>query len=100
MGIEWFRDLSITMLGFVTMAVLIFITVLVYRLYREARSTLLLVKAASKSAYDTVTLVQEGIKPVLSGLVFIQGIRQGFERLSKILGIKKGGQENEQGTVG
>jgi hypothetical protein len=52
-GIEWFRDLSITILGFVTTTVLIFTTILVYRLYRTLTSTLLLVNAASKIALDT-----------------------------------------------
>ncbi len=84
MGIEWFRDLSIAILGFVTTAVLILIAVLVYRLYREVKSTLLLVKAASQIAYDTVTLVQEGIKPLLSILALIQGILGGFKGISKI----------------
>ena len=84
MGIEWFRDLSIAILGFVTSTVLIFVTVLVYRLYREVKSTLQLVKAASKIAYDTVTLVQEGIKPLLPILAVIQGIRGGFEAISKM----------------
>jgi len=86
MGIEWFRDLSITILGFVTTAVLIFTAILVYRLYRTIKSTLLLVKAASKIAYDTATLlqVQEGIKPLLPILALIQGIRGGFEGISKM----------------
>ncbi len=84
MGIEWFRDLSITIMGFVTTAVLIFIAVLVYRLYRTAKSTLSLVKAASKIAYDTAILVQEGIKPLLSILELIQGIRGGFTGISKM----------------
>ncbi len=83
MGIEWFRDLSIAILGFVTTAVLIFTAILVYRLYRTIKSTLLLVKAASKIVYDTVTLVQEGIKPLLSILALIQGIRVGFKGISK-----------------
>jgi len=72
MSIEWFRDLSIAILGFVTTAVLIFVTVLIYRLYRRTNSALLLVKAASKIAYDTVALVQEGIKPLLPILALIQ----------------------------
>ena len=84
MGIEWFRDLSITILGFVTTAVLIFTAILVYRLYRTIKSTLLLVKAASKIVYDTVTLVQEGIKPLLTILAVIQGIRGGFQGINKI----------------
>ena len=88
MSIEWFRDLSIAILGFVTTAVLIFATVLVYRLYREVKSALLLVKSASKIAHDTVSLVQEGIKPLLPILTLIQGIRGGFKGISKI--FKKG----------
>ena len=133
MGIEWFRDLSIVILGFVTTAVLIFTAVLVYRLYRKTKSTLLLVKAASKIAYDTVTLVQEGIKdavytvtlvqegiqdtvtlvqegikdtvtlvqegikPLLPILALIQGIRMGFEGISKMFKKEsnEGGNSNE-----
>ncbi|MDP3880356.1 MAG: hypothetical protein Q8Q07_08665 [Dehalococcoidales bacterium] len=88
MGIEWFRDLSIAILGFVTTAVLIFITVLIYHLYRKANSALLLAKSASKIAYDTVALVQAGIKPLLPILTLIQGIRGGYKGISKI--FKKG----------
>jgi apolipoprotein N-acyltransferase len=65
-GIEWFRDLSIVILGFVTTAVLIFTAVLFYRLYRKIKSTLLLVEAASKIAYDTVVLAKEGIKDTVT----------------------------------
>jgi len=88
LGIEWFRDLSIAILGFVTSAVLIFVTVLIYRLYRRANSALLLVKEASKIAHDTVSLVQAGIKPLLPMLTLIQGIRGGYKCISKI--FKKG----------
>ena len=84
MGIEWFRDLSIAILGFMTTAVLIFAAVLAYSLYRTIKSTLLLVKATSKITYDTVTMVQEGIKPLLSILALIRGIRQGFQGISNI----------------
>jgi hypothetical protein len=86
LGIEWFRDLSITILGFVTTAVLIFISVLCYRLYRKANYTLQLTKSASKIAYDTVTLVQQG--PLITILTLIQGIRGGFKGIGKI--FKKG----------
>jgi hypothetical protein len=88
MGIEWFRDLSIAILGFVTTAVLIFAAILAYRLYRRANSALLLAKSASKIAYDTVALVQEGIKPLFPILTLIQGIRGGCKGISKI--FKKG----------
>ena len=84
MGIEWFRDLSITILGFVTSGVLIFTAVLAYRLYRSTQSTLMVVKAASKVAYDTATLVQEGVKSLLPILALMQGIRGGFEAIIKM----------------
>ena len=84
MSIEWFRDLSITILGFVTTAVLIFTAALVYRLYRTLKFTLLLVKETSQIAYDTVRLVQEGIKPLLPILAVIQGIGGGLKDIIKM----------------
>ena len=84
MGIEWFRDLSITILCFVTTAALIFIAIMVYRLYRQIKSTLQLVNAAAKTVQETVTLVQETIKPMLPMLAIVQGIRGGFEFVSKM----------------
>ena len=95
MGIEWFRDLSIVILAFVTTAVFIFTAILVFRLYRIIKSTLLLVKAASKTVYDTVSLMQEGIKPLLTILELIKGIRGGFEGISKM--FKKENKENNEG---
>ena len=84
MGIEWFRDLSITILGFTSTVVLIFIGLLVYRLYRIAKPALLLVKATSKIAYDTVTQIQEGLKPLLTLLALIKGFSGGFQSISKM----------------
>lgn len=81
MGIEWFRDLSIAILGFVTTALLIFTAILVFRLYRMIKSTLLAVKATSKIVCDAVHLVQGG--PFSTILALIQGIRRGFECFNK-----------------
>ena len=95
MGIEWFRDLSITILGFTASVVLIFMAVIAYRLYRSARLALLSIKAASQSISDIVTLVQEGIKPVIWILALIKGIREAFEGISKM--FKKGSDEGGNG---
>jgi hypothetical protein len=95
-GIEWFRGLSITILGFVATGVLIFTAVLAYRLYRSTQSTLLVVKAASKVAYNTATMVQEGVKSLLPMLALIQGIRGGFEAIIKM--FKR--ENNEGGNTG
>jgi hypothetical protein len=92
MGIEWFRDLSITILGVVTSVVLIFVMILVYRLYRTLKSVLKLVKATAASANETLLLIQEGLKPLLSILAIFQGIREGFKGISKIFN-----KENDEG---
>jgi hypothetical protein len=84
MGIEWYRDLSITILGIVASVVLIFGAILGYRLYRTLNSTLLMVKGASKIAYDTVLLVQEGIKPLLSIFSLIQGLVGGLGSITRM----------------
>jgi hypothetical protein len=97
LGIEWFRDLTIVIMGLVTTVVLIFIAVIVYRMYRSIKPALLMVKAASKITYDTVAMVQESIKPLLSILTLIQGIRGGFESISKMFKkeTNKGGDSDE-----
>ena len=97
MGIEWFRDLSITILCFVTTAVIIFASILGYRLYRKAKSALQLAESAAKKAYDTVTVVQEFIKPLLPIISLIQGICGGLGGISKIFnkGNNEGGNNDE-----
>jgi hypothetical protein len=97
MDMAWFRDLSITILGFVTTAVLIFASILGYRLYRKAKSALQLAESAAKKAYDTVTVVQEFIKPLLPIISLIQGICGGLGGISKIFnkGNNEGGNNDE-----
>lgn len=97
MGIEWFRDLSITILCFVTTAVIILIAILIFLLYRKAKSALQLAESAAKKAYDTVTIVQEFIKPLLPIISLVQGICGGLGGISKIFnkGNNEGGNNDE-----
>ena len=84
MGIEWTRDLSITILGFVASGVLIFAAVLAYRLYRETTSAMSQLKAASKRACDTAFLIQEIIKPLIPVVTLVQGVRAGIKGIINI----------------
>jgi len=132
MDMAWFRDLSITVMGFVTAAVLIFVAILIYRLYRELTKVLFImqtliksinetvdivegvikttsqnindavaemkdnIKLMSKGISDTVIRMHEGIKPLLPVLTFIEGIRDGFKRVSKIFKKEsEGGNSHE-----
>jgi hypothetical protein len=120
MDIEWFRDLSIIIMGFTTTALFIFTVIIIYLLYRKITQTLILVQTLINSVKDTVNIVegiikttsqnindtvtevkdgisliskgiddtirkvQEGVKPLLSIIALIQGIRGGFEGICKI----------------
>jgi hypothetical protein len=84
MDMAWFRDLSITVLGFVTTVVLIFASILGYRLYLKAKSVLQLAESTMQSAEDIVTLVKEFIKPMLPIMALIQGICAGLGNIGNM----------------
>ena len=69
MGIEWYRDLSITLMGFAATAAflftaisVIFAAILCYLMYRKIAVMLLLGKTLLNSVNDTVNTVEESIK--------------------------------------
>jgi hypothetical protein len=93
-GIEWFRDLSITILGFVTSAAIIFGAVLGYRLYRATQSTVSVMRSAAEMAHETVSQVQAMIQPLLPILAVIQGIRSGFQTISDMFKKESNHKEN------
>jgi hypothetical protein len=88
--------LSITILGLVTSVVFIFGAVLGYRLYRTTQSTLLLVRSTAKMAHETVSEVQAALKPLLSILAVIQGIRSGFQTVGDM--FKKESNQKEKSS--
>lgn len=93
MGIEWFRDLSITILAFVLTVVIILMAIALLRIYRELNSAVLIVKATSKSVHEMVVAIQESIKPTMAIVAAVQGIKAGIERILKR--CDKGGGGNE-----
>jgi hypothetical protein len=62
MGIEWYRDLSITILCFMTTAMLIFAAIIILRLYKKITATLALVQKLLNSVNNVVVTVEEVIK--------------------------------------
>lgn len=102
MGIEWFRDLSIIILACVTIIFLIFGAIIIFRLYRQSKDTLISLKDTIHSINNTVLMVQESMKPVLSLMGIIASVKTGFEFVKNIMRKKddikeraEGGQENE-----
>jgi predicted PurR-regulated permease PerM len=109
MGIEWFRDLIICILGVVTIAVLILFAVLAYSIYRKsqyllatvdlicerANSILDTIESTSETLHGIVANIKEAVvSPVAQIIAIIQGIRQGINLVSNLF-KKEGEAENE-----
>ena len=97
-GIEWFRDLVICILGIVTIVVSIFIAVLCYLLYQKSRELIELMHSVyqrSNSILDTIENTSATVRgiasdirdvmvsPVTQVFATIQGIRQGMSLFNK-----------------
>jgi cell division protein FtsX len=82
MDITWYRDLSITILGFAGAVVSIVLAIAFLRLQRSANSVLKELKVASILARDTAELVHDGVQPVASVLGVLRAIGHGTERSS------------------
>ncbi len=80
MELAWFRDLIITISGFVFIIVLIVAAIMSLRLYGKAKVVLDELKRTSELAHDTAERVHDGIKPMFAILALIQGLREGYER--------------------
>lgn len=95
MGIDWFRDLAISIFGLVAAGVLIFVTVLVFSLYRRIKVILDSVKTTSKTIQGLSSYVgDEVVKPVIELAAIIQGVRQGIDTVSRLFKKKEGGRND------
>lgn len=109
MDIGWFRDLVICIWGIVGAVVLIFIAVIVFKLYRKSRVILdsvndataqgkQILSSVESSASIVRTMVsrvdQDMLGPAIQIASVIQGIRYGVAMFSKIFGVKKGGDND------
>ena len=98
MGIEWFRDLVICILGVITIAISILIAVLFYLLYQKSKTlmdTMHVVYQRLNAILDTIESTSETMRgiasdirgvmlnPVTKIIATIQGIRQGISLFNK-----------------
>ena len=91
MGIEWFRDLAICILGLGVTAVAVFIGILAFMLYRKLAPILNSVKRTSKTVENISSCMEEEVsKPLAQLASFVQGITQAFSLVRKFVGGKKG----------
>ena len=96
LDIQWFRDLSIAILGLVSTVVLIVLAIVGFYLYREVRSAMASVKHTSDAVHDTIVEVREElVNPLVQVVSFAQLIKDWAERIAKVL--QKPEKEGEKG---
>jgi hypothetical protein len=95
-GIDWFRDLVICIGGVVFTVVIIFTTVLIYKLYLRIRAVLDNMKTTAASVERISGYMESEIaKPLVQMAAFIQGAYQGIESISKIFRKDRGGNDDK-----
>jgi hypothetical protein len=109
MGIEWFRDLTICILGVITIIFLVYLSILAYSIYKQSQYLMGLVESITQKAdvvlddlentSETVRGIATNIKsaitdPVAQIISIIQGIRQGINLINKTF-KKEEAKENE-----
>ena len=109
MGIEWYRDLVICIMGIITIAALIFIAILVFSLYRKIKSLTNTVNSLCQKAtsvldnLETTTQNVQGIvsdfretmsNPISQICAVVQGLRQGMNLVNKLF-TKQEAESNE-----
>jgi len=76
-GIDWFRDLAIVVLGFGVTIVAVFIGVIAIMMYLKLKPILDSAKSTAKRVENISATVEEEVsRPLAQLAAFIQGIRQ------------------------
>ncbi|MFH0914688.1 MAG: hypothetical protein V1849_05335 [Chloroflexota bacterium] len=84
MTLEWLRDLVMVILGIVVIGVLIFLSVLNFSLYKEAKELLKATKDILKTAKSVSSFIEEElVKPLIHVAAILQGVRMGLRAFSR-----------------
>ena len=109
MGIEWYRDLVICVMGIITIAALIFIAILVFSLYKKIKLLTNKINTLSDKANTVVDNLQsttqnvQGIvadfrgtisSPLTQICAIATGIRQGIKLVTRLF-TKQEAESNE-----
>ncbi len=93
MGIEWFRDLAIVILGFGVTIVVICIGILAFMLYRKVKPILDSAKSTAQRVENISATVEEEVsRPLAQLAAFVQGVRQAVSLFSGFARRKEGGK--------
>lgn len=89
MTIDWFRDLVICIFGLVLIGVSIFITVIIFLLYRRVSAILDSIKSITGTIQMISSAVEGVVKPVIQIMTTVVGMLRGFDMASKLFKKKE-----------
>lgn len=90
MTVEWFRDLSISIVALVAVVVLVFQAVILYFVYRRVRRILASIEVVCANTQAISSAIKGIIKPLTAIINFFRGLFQGYGESSKT--SQKGGK--------
>ena len=94
MGIDWFRDLAIVILGFGVTIVVIFIGILALMMYLKLKPILNSAKSTAKRVENISATVEEEVsRPLAQLAAFVQGVRQAVSLFSGFAKRRQGGRD-------
>ena len=94
MGIEWFRDLAIVILGLGVTIVVIFIGILALMMYLKLKPILNAAKSTAKRVENISATVEEEVsRPLAQLAAFVQGVRQVASLFSGFAKRRQGGRD-------
>lgn len=84
MTLDWLRDLIIVICGIAGTLIAVFVTVLIFRLYRQLKEITGSAKTAVKDVQSTWSFLSDTVvQPVIQVTSLIQGIRQAINAVTK-----------------
>lgn len=90
-NVELARDIVICISGVVVSISVLFITVLVYLLYKKAKAVLITLEATSSTVYQmSATVKEEIVEPVLRFTAMVRGIMDGIDFVTKFFHKREG----------
>ncbi len=89
MTIDWFRDLVICIFGLVLIGVSIFITVIIFLLYRRVSAILDSIKSITGTIQMISSAVEGVAKPVIQIMTTAMGMLRGIDTVSKLFKKKE-----------
>jgi hypothetical protein len=99
-NIEQFRDIVLIIYGIAGSLCFILALFLIFAVYRQGK---VITTMSAGTLTELKKLIEESrvaIKPVMQIITMIEAVQKGFDLVSKIFEMKKGGKDNGTGTVG